>query len=545
MKTAAALRAGIASDPGLQRTVNEDRVLADDVRGVFLVIDGLGGHAAGEMAAETALRTIQDWLDSLNTDGDIEAQIRRAITEANNRIHDLAAQNEDWRGMACVLTLAVAQEERITVGHVGDSRLYLAWNGNLRKITSDHSPVGEQEEHGELTEDEAMRHPRRNEVFRDVGSHLHAPDDPQFIEIRKFLFRPDAALLLCSDGLSDVVTSTRISAIVERYDGNPERTAQQLVEAANAAGGKDNISVVFVAGPEFLGGNSHALLDARPRHAITRMRPEQVRRRGALKRLFWLITGVAAGIALWALLQALIPRPQASGGAETHVRAPARIMVDAADAHGIIHALARSLPGDTIEIPPGEYLGPIELKERVNITSTAPRQAILKSNGVAVIARGLRDVRLEGIRIAADPTHGLRTGIWISDSSIQISDVEISGADDAGIRIDGSSSPTLLASFIHDNSGAGVLVKEHGAPRLTGNWITENGKVASALRGGLELESDGQPGIENNVIVRNGLATLGNIAPELDTEIRSKNLADTNTVHGPAHSKIPASGPGN
>ena len=308
MRTAAPWRTGVASDPGLERTINEDRVLADEARGLFLVADGLGGHAAGEMAAEIARRTIEDRLSSLESHNDIEAQIRRAITDANNRIYELAEQNSDWRGMACVLTLAVAQENRVTIAHVGDSRVYLAWNGNLRKLTADHSPVGELEDHGELTELEAMNHPRRNEVFRDVGSRPHAPDDSQFIEIKSVVFRPDAALLLCTDGLSDVLTSAQISAIVERYDGDPSHTARQLIDAANEAGGKDNITVVFVAGPEFVGTQSNAPGDSRPRHAITRMKTAGTRWRRALRDLFWLAIGLILGALLSAAINFTIPK---------------------------------------------------------------------------------------------------------------------------------------------------------------------------------------------------------------------------------------------
>src|SRR5260370_27733874 len=150
--------------------------------------------------------------------------------------------------MACVLTLAVAEDDKITVGHVGDSRLYLVWNGAVKKLTSDHSPVGEQEDHGELTEQQAMEHPRRNEVFREVGSRPHEPYDDEFIQTKSFPLHPEAAILLCSDGLSDVLTSAEISAVVEQYDDEPGRIAQMLVDAANEAGGKDNISVIFVAG---------------------------------------------------------------------------------------------------------------------------------------------------------------------------------------------------------------------------------------------------------------------------------------------------------
>jgi serine/threonine protein phosphatase PrpC len=310
MSTAVAWRAGVASDPGLQRSINEDRALVDEALGVFLVVDGLGGHAAGEMAAETAVRAIIGHMEAaaLERRGDVEENIRRAITEANNQIYQLAQQNTDWRGMACVLTLAVAEEDRVTVGHVGDSRLYLIWNGNLRKLTSDHSPVGEQEEHGELTEEQAMQHPRRNEVFRDVGSQPHEPHDPQFIETRTFRFRQDAALLLCSDGLSDVLTSGEISEIVERYDGDPNNIARQLVDAANLAGGKDNISVVFVAGAEFLGSDSNTLVEVRPRHAETRMRPTASRWRAALRNGLLLMAGMILGILLWIVVERITGR---------------------------------------------------------------------------------------------------------------------------------------------------------------------------------------------------------------------------------------------
>jgi serine/threonine protein phosphatase PrpC len=155
---------------------------------------------------------------------------------------------------------------------VGDSRLYLMWNGALRKLTSDHSPVGEREDRGELTELEAMQHPRRHEVFRDVGSRRREPDDAEFVEMKEFLFKPDAAVLLCSDGLSDLVTSADMCEIIERYQGDPQQVARDLVDAANLAGGKDNITAVFIAGREFLGNGSPAMAGARARHSITRVR---------------------------------------------------------------------------------------------------------------------------------------------------------------------------------------------------------------------------------------------------------------------------------
>ena len=200
------------------------------------------------------------------------ARVRQAIAAANNEIHRMAEERDEWHGMACVLTLAVAHDDQLTVGHVGDTRLYLAWNGTLRKLTADHSPVGEMEDQGELSEADAMEHPQRNEVFRDVGSRPRNADDGEFIEVKSFPFRPGAAFLLCTDGLSDMLTSVEINAIVQQYCGDPAAVAEDLVAAANQMGGLDNISAIFVAGPEFVG--SEAETD-RARHAITQVTENQ------------------------------------------------------------------------------------------------------------------------------------------------------------------------------------------------------------------------------------------------------------------------------
>jgi len=293
----------MASDPGRVRSENQDRGYADDELGIFLVVDGLGGHAAGEKAAEMAVGTVIEVLGT--EDGDPKERICRAITAANNRICEEAATNETWRGMACVLTLALISDEKVFVGHVGDSRLYLTWNGAIRKLTSDHSPVGEREDAGELNEAEAMAHPRRNEVFRDVGSRKRLADEEDFIEVKEFLFKPDAAILLCSDGLSDLLTSAEILNVMERYEGDPERVARELVEEANLAGGADNITAIFIAGSEFLGNSSPSAAEARARNAITKARDDEApaRAKGAVARALttrvaFLIYGFVIGVAL-------------------------------------------------------------------------------------------------------------------------------------------------------------------------------------------------------------------------------------------------------
>ncbi len=286
---------GAATDAGLVRDRNEDRYWMDPERGVFLVVDGVGGQAAGELAAQTAVNVIRESV--FEGAGPAEERVRAAITRANNRIYGQAQVDEGLKGMACVLTLAVTEREQIVIGHVGDSRLYLIWNGAIRKLTSDHSPVGEGEDSGRLTEEQAMLHPRRNEVFRDVGSRPHAADDEGFIEIRHCRFRPDAAFLLCSDGLSDLLPSATIREIAERYDGDAGRVARELVEASNEAGGKDNVTALFVAGSEFRGA----------RHSTTRMLAAPASEHSSAARLLtgriaFLLYGVLLGILIWAVL---------------------------------------------------------------------------------------------------------------------------------------------------------------------------------------------------------------------------------------------------
>jgi len=295
--------AGAATDPGSISVVNEDRVHVDSERGIYLVVDGLGGHAAGDRAAEIAVNVIARELNSgpVNPAEDV----RRAIALANNEIFRISRENPDCSGMVCVLTVAIIKDDVVTFGHVGDSRMYLIWNGTVRKLTSDHSPVGEQEDLGEMTELEAMTHPRRNEVFRDLGSREHGIHDDDFVEVKSFRFHERAALLLCTDGLSDAVPSAEIGAIIDRYDGDATAIALALVETAKEAGGTDNISVVFVPGRDFVGAQSPAAASARARHAITRMRTRRKRSWVVLRRVALLLVGMILGIALWTGAQQL------------------------------------------------------------------------------------------------------------------------------------------------------------------------------------------------------------------------------------------------
>src|SRR5688572_14406177 len=249
MRSSNALSAAAGTDAGLQRDVNEDRYHLDEARGLFVVIDGIGGQAAGGKAADVALAMMRERLE--RETGPIPDRVREAITIANNEIYRLSSSRPEWDGMACVLTAVVVKDGMATIGHVGDTRLYKIRAGRIEKITRDHSPIGEREDANELSELEAMRHPRRNEVYRHVGSEPHSPGDADFVDVQEIPFEPDAALLLCSDGLSDLVDSTSILRTVGHLAGRPEDVVRALLKSAIAAGGKDNVTAVYVEGERF------------------------------------------------------------------------------------------------------------------------------------------------------------------------------------------------------------------------------------------------------------------------------------------------------
>ena len=451
------------SDMGLVRTNNEDAWHADPERGVFLVVDGVGGQAAGEKAAEIAVARVRARLERQT--GTAEQRIREAITVANNEILRAAESRPEWQGMACVLTVAVVEDGRAVVGHVGDSRLYQVRRGEIRKITHDHSPVGEREDQGELSEFEAMRHPRRNEVFRDVGSEERSPDDADFIEIERVPFTPDSALVFCSDGLSDQVPANRIRAAVERHAGHPEEAVKQLIEEANAAGGKDNVTVLVVEGERF--GEAPAA----PPHGVLTGRAA----------MFVYGAALAAAAALgvyWITRPAPVKPP--------HL--PAVLVAGQGARFGsIAAAMDAAEPGDTVEALAGEYFEQVRLKSGVNLRSRVAHAAVLRaaasSNGPAVIARGVKCARAGGFRILADAQKPLAVGIQTVDSDVEVTDVEIQGAG-IGIELRGGGTVALVANTVEDCLAEGVLIVGPSTPWISHNLIRHNKGAAIAAREG-------------------------------------------------------------
>lgn len=238
------------SDMGRVRINNEDAFVAqtlwDDNTILAVAIDGVGGYEGGEVAADIARKTIPEFL-KVSPNGERLELLKQAVTAANNAIFEARQEEGGFPHMSCVLTAAIidVDHRQISMAHVGDSRLYSFREGELKKLSHDHSLVGYREEIGDLTEEQAMHHPQRNIINRDVGSESHKVNDNDFIEADVFPLLPNTTLLFCSDGLTDLVTSAIIREILGR-DAALNEKADALIATANAEGGKDNITVVLV-----------------------------------------------------------------------------------------------------------------------------------------------------------------------------------------------------------------------------------------------------------------------------------------------------------
>jgi serine/threonine protein phosphatase PrpC len=472
------------SDVGRKRTENEDRFFIDAQRGIFLVVDGLGGHAAGERAAEIAVDIISTRLSRRT--GASDKRIQEAFALASTEIFEAASRHPEWAGMACVATVALIEENEVTVGHVGDSRLYLLTPGKMEKITRDHSPVGELEDSQRLSEDAAMRHPRRSEVYRDLGSTAHTPNDTDFVEVHSFALPQPAALLLCSDGLTDQLTAADIRYLVEHHAGDPEKAARALVEAANEAGGKDNVTVVLVETEDYAG-------------APTAAKPDQGFASRS-SRWTWFLLGLLTAFAVF-----LAARPywaHSTSGLKLRfgvVHSPQSWTVGPDAIPTIGAALARARPGDTIEVSPGEYHEDVHLRTGISVVSTTLHGARILSPDVAVLAEDIHNARFAGFDIAGPG----RVGIRIANSDLHVTDVRVSGMQNAGLEITGTGESVIQASEVADNPGAGVSVRENARPRLEHNLIRHNGH-GSAMLPGILIEGSAAPILFGNIIEESG-----------------------------------------
>lgn len=237
------------TDTGKQRSNNEDAYIAQPTSdGKYIIaaaIDGVGGYSGGEVAAGIARVTLIEQLDGKLTN--IEKAIDEAFLVANDNIFQERVADKKLESMACVCTLVVADVENnhLYYGHIGDTRLYLFRDGSLVKLTNDHSFVGFLEDSGRLTEEAAMGHPKRNEINKALGFESNVRDQQNYVETGTSPFLPGDLLLLCSDGLTDMVNKHDLTEILAAPNSLKEK-AKNLVNLANHNGGHDNITAVLV-----------------------------------------------------------------------------------------------------------------------------------------------------------------------------------------------------------------------------------------------------------------------------------------------------------
>jgi PPM family protein phosphatase len=222
------------SDTGRQRRANEDSFF---VRApLFVVADGMGGAQAGEVASRLAAET---FASGLPDDGTSEQRLETRVREANARIHELSQEDRALNGMGTTLTAAYLDGDELALAHVGDSRAYLLRDGELSRLTRDHTLVEELVRRGELTEQEAAEHPQRSIITRALG-----PEPDIDIDLHTHRARAGDVVLLCSDGLTGMIGEDEVADILARA-GSLGDAGRALVAAANDAGGRDNITVVL------------------------------------------------------------------------------------------------------------------------------------------------------------------------------------------------------------------------------------------------------------------------------------------------------------
>ncbi|WP_432732514.1 Stp1/IreP family PP2C-type Ser/Thr phosphatase [Jeongeupia wiesaeckerbachi] len=238
------------TDPGLVRAQNEDAIAWDADAGFVVLADGMGGYNAGEVASAMAVDVLSRRLSqplpspplARSTQLSLTGWLMQAIDEANRTIYDNAISQPQYSGMGTTLVVAVFYDNRILVAHVGDSRMYRLRNGELTRLTHDHSLLQEQIDLGLVEETDTRQAAQRNLLTRAMGIDTEVDAD-----LSEFDAEPDDLYLLCSDGLTDMVADAQITDILLTLKDNASLAAMQLVQAANHRGGHDNISVILAA----------------------------------------------------------------------------------------------------------------------------------------------------------------------------------------------------------------------------------------------------------------------------------------------------------
>jgi len=242
------------TDVGRRRKLNEDSFSVAPQMNLFAVCDGMGGHNAGEVASKMAIEGLQSfvekserekeitWPYGLDVDLSFEGnRLQTAIKLANKRVYKAADNREEYTGMGTTAVAALVTGKTMTIGSAGDSRCYLLRDGKLSQLTTDDSWVSAAWAEGILTSEEIEKHPLRNVITKAVGAK-----ETLDINIVEHQFEPDDVALLCSDGLHSMIKDEQILAVLHPFPASLEEATANLINAANEAGGKDNVSVILV-----------------------------------------------------------------------------------------------------------------------------------------------------------------------------------------------------------------------------------------------------------------------------------------------------------
>jgi PPM family protein phosphatase len=232
---------GAQSDQGKVRTSNEDSLVANPANRIFLVADGMGGHAAGEIASKMAAEKVEEILSAGRPDSSMEELLQCAVNEANTAVHETQKTRAECRGMGSTLTVLTFADGKYYVAQVGDSRAYLLRDSSLDQLTQDHSLVWPLYRSGVITKDEISRNPRKNLITRSIGTQPQVEADLQSGPAEE-----NDLFLICSDGLTDVLSDGEISRILLSNRTDAQGYCDLLVSAANSGGGPDNITTVIV-----------------------------------------------------------------------------------------------------------------------------------------------------------------------------------------------------------------------------------------------------------------------------------------------------------
>lgn len=245
------LKSAGKTDVGMVRDHNEDSFAINEEIGLYVVADGMGGHAGGEMASSIAVQTIPEWvlshmaeIDQWKTAAQGESPQARilssAIQASCRNIHEVASKNPALQGMGTTVVSVWVQNQRAVVAHVGDSRVYLSRGAHVLQVTDDHSLVNEQIKAGVITQEQARHSRFKNIITRSVGFEADVAVDCHVVELS-----PGDRLLLCSDGLSNFVDAPEVGGALQAFP--LEEVPEKLIGLANARGGDDNITVVCLA----------------------------------------------------------------------------------------------------------------------------------------------------------------------------------------------------------------------------------------------------------------------------------------------------------